>query len=38
MVSRIYTKLPFLDYIWLAIKGGIPGRKWDKKLGVIEDE
>lgn len=38
MVSRIYTKLPFLDYIWLAIKGGIPGRKWDKKLGVVKTD
>lgn len=38
MVSRIYTKLPFLEYIWEAIKGKIPGRKWDKKLGVVKTD
>lgn len=37
-ISRIYTKLPFLYFIWATIKGEIPGRKWDKKLGVIKDE
>ena len=37
-ISRIYTKLPFLYYIWSTIKGEIPGRKWDKKLGVVKTD
>lgn len=37
-ISRIYKTLPFLYYIWLTIKGQIPGRKWDKKLGVVKTD
>ena len=37
-ISRIYTYLPFLYFMWLTIKGGIPGRKWDKKLGVVKTD
>lgn len=37
-ISKIYTKLPFLYYIWTTIKGEIPGRKWDKKLGVVKTD
>lgn len=37
-ISKIYIKLPFLYYIWATIKGEIPGRKWDKKLGVVKTD
>lgn len=37
-ISKIYTDLPFLYYIWLTVKGEIPGRKWDKKLGVVKTD
>lgn len=35
-ISHTYTNLPFLYFIWLTIKGKIPGRRWDKKLGVVK--